>query len=258
LPSDSRQRCIGAHLAARTRRTMQRSTLRRVRSWQAGFGVLIASSLIAASSCSGATQHAAAQLPTVRSVTGESSGTRTRGPGPTREGPGAASGGPAAPPLDTTLGGAQSSAVPTTSVRAGRPVGPTAVSSSGKSAIPEGAPPSRAAGTGAAVLVFIEDDPNFGRILADGSGHPLYFHDSGAQCTTGCTAAWMPLLVPPGGEVNGGTALKAELATVTRPDGAVQVTYLGQPLYRYSRDPPTGAVTGDGVGGWHVAVPSRR
>jgi predicted lipoprotein with Yx(FWY)xxD motif len=57
------------------------------------------------------------------------------------------------------------------------------------------------------------------------------------------------------GEVN------TMLGTVRRPDGSVQVTYRGKPLYTFAEDSSPGTVTGNGAqdqfGGqqftWHVA-----
>jgi predicted lipoprotein with Yx(FWY)xxD motif len=46
------------------------------------------------------------------------------------------------------------------------------------------------------------------------------------------------------------------LATVSRPDGTVQVTYNGWPLYHFARDTAPGSVRGQGIGGvWFVAKP---
>jgi hypothetical protein len=43
-------------------------------------------------------------------------------------------------------------------------------------------------------------------------------------------------------------------ASITRDDGAKQLTYNGQPLYRYAGDKSPGQTNGDGIGGvWFVA-----
>jgi predicted lipoprotein with Yx(FWY)xxD motif len=48
----------------------------------------------------------------------------------------------------------------------------------------------------------------------------------------------------------------ASVATFERPDGSMQITVSGKPLYRYAGDVQAGDVNGDGVGGvWHVAKP---
>ena len=46
------------------------------------------------------------------------------------------------------------------------------------------------------------------------------------------------------------------LATITRDDGTMQVTYNGMPLYGFAADKAPGDTKGDGVGGvWSVAKP---
>jgi predicted lipoprotein with Yx(FWY)xxD motif len=73
-------------------------------------------------------------------------------------------------------------------------------------------------------------------------------------CTGGCNSLWPPLTVT--GPV-AGTSDVPGLATVSRPDGATQVTFNGHPLYTYANDKAAGDANGDGVGGvWHAAKPS--
>lgn len=68
-----------------------------------------------------------------------------------------------------------------------------------------------------------------------------------------CLVIWRPLVV------SGGTTPvgPVPLGTVTRPDGRVQVTYRGRPLYAFKGDNKAGQVNGEGVkdvGTWHAAV----
>jgi predicted lipoprotein with Yx(FWY)xxD motif len=75
-------------------------------------------------------------------------------------------------------------------------------------------------------------------------------------CTdTTCLSLWHPLVVPRGTTPSGARFL----ATVKRPDGRVQVTYRGGPLYTFAEDRKPGDAKGDGfkdVGVWHPATPS--
>lgn len=120
--------------------------------------------------------------------------------------------------------------------------------------------PTTTAAPRTVVVVLVQDDPTFGRILVDAESHPLYTttldHKGGTPtCTGTCAATWPPLVVAAGEQPSAGSAL-SDLGVVTRADGRLQVTYKGQPLYRYAQDPASGAVTGNGVGGvWLVAKP---
>jgi predicted lipoprotein with Yx(FWY)xxD motif len=72
-------------------------------------------------------------------------------------------------------------------------------------------------------------------------------------CTTKfCLSLWTPLVVAKGTKPTGSVAL----ATIKRPDGTLQVTYKGAPLYTFNEDTKAGDVKGQGfkdVGIWHAA-----
>ncbi len=55
-----------------------------------------------------------------------------------------------------------------------------------------------------------------------------------------------------------GAGIKAgKLGTITRPDGTVQVTYNGFPLYRFAGDTKSGQVNGQGLeSSWYALAPS--
>jgi predicted lipoprotein with Yx(FWY)xxD motif len=100
-----------------------------------------------------------------------------------------------------------------------------------------------------------------GTILVDSAGRTLYVFDKDAggkiACTASCVQVWPPLLVTPGTTPAAGAGVTAALATVQRPDGGLQVTLAGRPLYVYSGDSAPGQTHGDGFGGiWHAAKPA--
>jgi predicted lipoprotein with Yx(FWY)xxD motif len=98
-----------------------------------------------------------------------------------------------------------------------------------------------------------------GTVLEASNGFTIYHltTEVGGQieCTGGCRATWPPVLasgaVPalPGG-------VPGTLSTVNRPDGGVQLTFNGMPLYTYSGDSGPGQSNGQGIGGVWFAVTS--
>ncbi len=99
---------------------------------------------------------------------------------------------------------------------------------------------------------------SLGTILVNSRGMTLY-HLSGEGngkfiCTSSaCLGVWHPLVATssgtPGGEVG-------SLGTVKRPEGALQVTYKGTPLYTFTGDHQSGETNGQGikdVGVWSAA-----
>jgi predicted lipoprotein with Yx(FWY)xxD motif len=89
-----------------------------------------------------------------------------------------------------------------------------------------------------------------GTVLVDSSGQALYTNnrDSGMNvaCTGSCTAIWVPLMAPSGGQpTSSDQAVQAKLGVV-KSKGGSQVTFGGKPLYTFVQD-SSGQVTGNGV-----------
>ncbi len=96
------------------------------------------------------------------------------------------------------------------------------------------------------------------RVLAAANGHTLYSLSVEKKgrfvCTksSGCLALWKPLLVPGGGSIVG----PVKLGSIKRPEGGLQATYRGKPLYTFAEDHGPGKANGEGfkdVGTWHAA-----
>jgi predicted lipoprotein with Yx(FWY)xxD motif len=98
----------------------------------------------------------------------------------------------------------------------------------------------------------------FGNILQSKNRLPLYYWSvekragGKVRCTGACARVWPPLLV------RSRSALPRRLpgvsgvfGVVRRPDGKLQVTHRGLPLYAYHDDPPN-TVLCDNVDGWFV------
>lgn len=91
---------------------------------------------------------------------------------------------------------------------------------------------------------------DLGDVLVDADGMTLYLFTQDSEgesnCYEDCESAWPPLTVDAEPAAGDGvdTAL---LGTTERDDGSLQVTYDGQPLYRWQGDEEPGDVTGQNV-----------
>ena len=101
------------------------------------------------------------------------------------------------------------------------------------------------------------NNEKLGNILTDSSGRTLYTFDldkpGDINCLKGaCTVAWPPFIVKT--QLKASPGFEGKIDVVERPDiGEKQVTYLGKPLYYYSKDLNIGDANGDGnQGTWHV------
>jgi predicted lipoprotein with Yx(FWY)xxD motif len=131
---------------------------------------------------------------------------------------------------------------------------------SGAAATPAPASTAAAEASGSAYVVKTATDSKLGTFLVGEDGRTLYLYkpDSTDQsaCTGQCATAWPPFTVDSGETVTAGSGVTGKLATFARPDGSMQVSYNGQPLYYWQKDKKAGDVTGQGVGGvWFVVKP---
>jgi predicted lipoprotein with Yx(FWY)xxD motif len=101
---------------------------------------------------------------------------------------------------------------------------------------------------------------DLGEIVVEAGGRTVYVFDkdtagSGASaCAGDCLAKWPP--VEAGSADPAVDGVTADVGTITRDDGTMQVTLQGMPLYTYAGDSDAGDVTGQGVGGnWWVVAP---
>lgn len=99
-------------------------------------------------------------------------------------------------------------------------------------------------------------ETGLGEILVDGDGMTLYLFTNDTQgsgastCEGQCLVNWPPLV----GEPMAGEGVDDSLlGSFTKPDGTVQATYNGWPLYYWVADAAPGDTTGQGVQGvWFV------
>jgi predicted lipoprotein with Yx(FWY)xxD motif len=102
-----------------------------------------------------------------------------------------------------------------------------------------------------------------GTYLTDSAGRPVYLFmgDSGgmSNCSGSCTQEWPPLTTSSAATAGSGLAA-ADIGTITRSDGAKEVTYKGHPLYYFAGDSGPGKPTGQGLDDfgakWWIVAPS--
>lgn len=110
-----------------------------------------------------------------------------------------------------------------------------------------------------AVTIQTTTQNELGQFLVDGAGRSLYLYTADPKgestCFDACAEAWPPLLVE--GELAAGTGVAQNLlGTIERPDGTMQATYFGIPLYYFASDAEPGDISGLGVGdAWFLVSP---
>lgn len=107
--------------------------------------------------------------------------------------------------------------------------------------------------------IILVDDPELGMILTDSGGFTLYYFTRDALpdtslCTGGCLDNW-PLFYAENPEPGEGLD-KEDFGVIEHPEGGMQTTYKGWPLYYWINDLNPGETNGEGVGNvWFVAKP---
>lgn len=93
-------------------------------------------------------------------------------------------------------------------------------------------------------------------ILTTPAGRTLYSLSAETAghfiCTGSCLSLWHPLVLSAGASARG----PVRLGRAKRPDGRMQVTFAGRPLYSFSGDTAPGEINGEGlkdVGTWQAA-----
>jgi predicted lipoprotein with Yx(FWY)xxD motif len=108
---------------------------------------------------------------------------------------------------------------------------------------------ARSSSAGAVVVKAASVSSLGASVLVDAQGRTLY-RLSGEQngkwicVSAACVKVWHPLAAPAGGASGGGVG---SLGTVKRPDGAMQVTFKGMPLYSFVGDTRPGEAKGQDV-----------
>ena len=111
---------------------------------------------------------------------------------------------------------------------------PSARVPSAPSPSPAARPAREPAGT-----TIIAAKSQFGTILYDSSGQPIYLFDAEAtsrpKCYGECADAWPPVLTKGKPQAKGDVRSEL-LGTTRRSDGSIQISYAGHPLYFYAHE----------------------
>lgn len=141
----------------------------------------------------------------------------------------------------------------------GQAGGPAASASPASTATPTVTPTPTATPSAGAPVVMAQQMGTMGTLLvAASNGHTLYTFDSDSpgvsRCTGQCLTIWPALTVPAGQTPTAGPGVTGPLATITRDDGSLQVTYKGLPLYFFHNDSAAGQTRGNYTG-WSLVHP---
>jgi predicted lipoprotein with Yx(FWY)xxD motif len=113
------------------------------------------------------------------------------------------------------------------------------------------------------------DHPEHGEYLTDSGGMALYLFEEDrrggdrgraveSDCLDECLTRWPPVAANPPLKAEG-SADAALLGSFTRPDGKVQATYNGWPLYTFAEDFVPGDINGHDFeefgGEWYLVTP---
>jgi len=110
-------------------------------------------------------------------------------------------------------------------------------------------------------VVGVATVASHGTVLVTAKGDTLYTYTPDgtgpSTCSGACATAWPPLTVPAGTTTPtaGSGVPAADLGTVARSDGSLQVTFQKKPLYTFAGDTAPGKAAGQGVGGVWFVVP---
>lgn len=96
-------------------------------------------------------------------------------------------------------------------------------------------------------------------MLTDMNGMTLYVYNKDAEnaskCSGSCLKTW-PAATTATTTMRGHTQLRGPIGSYLTPAGKRQITYKGQPLYKYYKDKQPGDTFGDGVNDtWSIARP---
>ena len=133
----------------------------------------------------------------------------------------------------------------------------TACASSSSSSSPPASSSAQAAGASSASSGTTLKTTTIGgtQVLTNSAGFTLYWFAPDTSTTSKCTGSCVTYWPPVKGPATAGSGVTGTLGVITRPDGTMQATYNGHPLYTYAADGAPGQNKGNGLnisgGVWH-------
>jgi predicted lipoprotein with Yx(FWY)xxD motif len=85
------------------------------------------------------------------------------------------------------------------------------------------------------------------QVLTNSAGFTLYWFAPDTSATSKCTGSCATVWPPVKGPSSAGSGVTGTLGVITRPDGTMQATYNGHPLYTYAGDSAPGQNKGNGL-----------
>ena len=85
------------------------------------------------------------------------------------------------------------------------------------------------------------------QVLTNSAGLTLYWFAPDTSTTSKCTGSCATYWPPVKGPATAGSGVTGTLGVITRPDGTMQATYDGHPLYTYAADTAPGQNKGNGL-----------
>jgi len=157
-------------------------------------------------------------------------------------------------------GSSSSSAASTPAAGASSPASSAPASVAPASAAPASAAPASAApASSTSGITLGMKTINGTAIVTDAKGLTLYWFVPDTSTTSRCTGSCATYWPPVAGPVTAAPGVTGTLGVITRPDGTMQATYDGHPLYTYAGDSAPGQAKGNGLnvsGGvwWEMTV----
>ena len=132
-------------------------------------------------------------------------------------------------------------------------------SSSSSPATPSGTPAAGASSSSSGTTLMVRTIGG-AQVLTNSAGLTLYSFAPDTSTTSKCTGSCATYWPPVKGPATAGSGVTGTLGVITRPDGTMQATYDGHPLYTYVGDTAPGQNKGNGLnlsgGVWHEVTVS--